>query len=139
MSDLAFDAARFDLDRIHGWLAASYWSPDIPRDIVARAIDGSLCVGAFDEEGVQIGFARLVTDRATFAYLADVIVDESRRGEGVGRAMVAALMAHPDAQGLRRWLLATVDAHGVYAALGWQPLAHPERFMEIVDWEVYLR
>ena len=136
---LSFDPERVDLDIVHGFLTTSYWSPGIPREAVARALAGSLCVGAYRADGRQIGIARLVTDRATFAYLADVFVDEAARGLGIGRAMVRALMDHPDTQGLRRWLLATVDAHGVYQALGWVPLAHPERFLEILDPDVYRR
>lgn len=136
---LSFDPVRLDLDVIHGFLTTSYWSPGISRETVSRAVAGSLCVGAFDAENMQIGFARLVTDRATFAYLADVFVAEGVRGAGIGRAMVKALMEHPDTQGLRRWLLATLDAHGVYQRLGWTPIAHPERFLEILDPDVYRR
>jgi GNAT superfamily N-acetyltransferase len=135
---LSFDPAEQQLDVIHGFLSTSYWSPGIPRETVARAVAGSLCVGAY-AEGRQIGFARLVTDRATFAWLADVFVLPEARGQGIARAMVQALMDHPEVQGLRRWLLATLDAHGVYAALGWTPLAHPERFLERHDPDVYSR
>jgi GNAT superfamily N-acetyltransferase len=135
---ISFDAETLDLDVIHGFLTTSYWSPGIPRETVARAIAGSLCVGAY-ADGAQVGFARLVTDRATFAWLADVFVLPEARGQGVARRMVQALMDHPEMQGLRRWLLATLDAHGVYAALGWTPLAHTERFLERHDPEVYQR
>jgi GNAT superfamily N-acetyltransferase len=135
---LSFDPAELDLDVIHGFLTTSYWSPGIPRETVARAIAGSLCVGAYRERR-QIGFARVVSDRATFAYLADVFVLEEARGEGIGRAMVRALMEHPELQGLRRWFLATLDAHGVYEALGWQPVAHPERLLEITVPDIYRR
>jgi GNAT superfamily N-acetyltransferase len=135
---LSFDPDAIDLDVIHGFLTTSYWSPGIPRETVARAIAGSLCVGAY-RVGRQIGFARVVSDRATFAYLADVFVLEEARGQGVGRAMVRALMEHPELQGLRRWFLATLDAHGVYEALGWQPIAHPERLLEITVPDIYRR
>ncbi|NIJ32951.1 GNAT family N-acetyltransferase [Sphingomonas oligoaromativorans] len=135
---LSFDPAELDLDTIHGFLTTSYWSPGIPRETVARAIAGSLCVGAYRERR-QIGFARVVSDRATFAYLADVFVLEEARGEGIGRAMVRALMEHHELQGLRRWFLATLDAHGVYEALGWQPVAHPERLLEITVPDIYRR
>lgn len=135
---LSFDPAELDLDVIHGFLTTSYWSPGIPRETVARAIAGSLCVGAYRERR-QIGFARVVSDRATFAYLADVFVLEEARGEGIGRAMVRALMEHHELQGLRRWFLATLDAHGVYEALGWQPVAHPERLLEITVPDIYRR
>jgi GNAT superfamily N-acetyltransferase len=135
---ISFDPAALDLDVIHGFLTTSYWSPGIPRDTVARAIAGSLCVGAY-RDGAQVGFARLVTDRATFAWLADVFVLPEARGQGIARVMVQALMDHPEMQGLRRWLLATLDAHGVYAALGWTPLERPERFLERHDPDVYSR
>lgn len=139
MMDISCDPARLDMAVVHRLLTTSYWSPGIPRDTVERAVAGSLCAGAYAEDGSQIGFARIVTDRATFAYLADVIVEPHARGQGVGKALVRALMEHPDAQGLRRWVLATEDAHGVYEALGWKPIAHPEWFMEIVDRDIYRR
>jgi len=135
---LSFDPRALDLDTIHGFLTTSYWSPGIPRETVARAIAGSLCVGAY-RAGRQLGFARVVTDRATFAYLADVFVLDEARGQGIGRAMVRALMEHHELQGLRRWFLATLDAHGVYEALGWQPIAHPERLLEITVPDIYRR
>ena len=118
-----------DVAAAHIYLARSYWSPGIPFETVAKAIANSLCVATWHEDE-QIGLARLVTDRATFAYLADVYVLEEHRGQGLAQAMVGWLQAHPELQGLRRWLLMTVDAHGVYERLGWTPLAHPERAME---------
>jgi GNAT superfamily N-acetyltransferase len=136
--EISFDTEALDLDTIHGFLTTSYWSPGIPRETVARAIAGSLCVGAY-RAGRQLGFARVVTDRATFAYLADVFVLDEARGQGIGRAMVRALMEHHELQGLRRWFLATLDAHGVYEALGWQPVAHPERLLEITVPDIYRR
>ena len=120
---------EIDVAAAHGYLARSYWSPGIPFETVAKAIANSLCVATWHEDE-QIGLARLVTDRATFAYLADVYVLEEHRGQGLAQAMVGWLQAHPELQGLRRWLLMTVDAHGVYERLGWTPLAHPERAME---------
>lgn len=120
-----------DLDIIHAVLRESYWSPGIPREVVAAAAANSFCAIARDEAGRLIGYARLLTDRATFAWLCDVIVLAEHKGKGTGRNLVGALRAHPDLQNLRRWLLATRDAHGVYAALGFTPLAAPERFMEI--------
>lgn len=120
-----------DLDRMHGVLSQTYWSPGIPREVVARAFANSVAALARDESGALAGFARLVTDKATFAWLADVIVLPEHGGKGLARAMVAALRAHPELQGLRRWLLATKDAHGVYAPLGFEPIAAPERYMEI--------
>jgi GNAT superfamily N-acetyltransferase len=120
-----------DLDTIHAFLTQSYWSPNIPREIVARACANSICAIARDENAALIGFARVVTDRATFAWLADVFVLPTSAGQGIGRSMVRALQAHPDLQQLRRWLLGTRDAHGVYAPLGFAPLESPERYMQI--------
>ncbi|MCC2977732.1 GNAT family N-acetyltransferase [Sphingomonas sp. PL-96] len=121
MIDISTDKSRLQLDRIHAWLANTYWSPGIARDLVERAIAGSTCVGAY-RDGVQIGFARAITDGATFAWVADVFVDEAARGQGIGRAMVAHLTGLPELAGLRRWMLVTRDAHGVYAPLGFAPI-----------------
>ena len=126
------DRDRLDLATIHSWLAGSYWSPGIARDLVTRAIAGSHCLGAYRDD-MQVGFARMITDHATFAWLADVWVDESVRGQGVGRAMVRWFLDHPDFAGIRRIGLTTADAHGVYAALGFTPLLRPERYMERLD------
>ena len=124
------DFARFDLDRIWRWLSGSYWATGIPRALVARSIQGALCFGLLRGKH-QLGFARVITDRATFAYVADVFVDEGARGRGLATRLMRAILAHPDLQGLRRWLLATRDAHPLYARAGFRPLAHPEWFMEI--------
>ena len=132
------DPREFDLDRIHRWLAASYWAGGIPREVVERSIAGSLGFAVFAGEE-QIGFARVISDGATFAYLCDVIVDEAHRGRGAGKALMTAIVAHPKLQGLRRWMLATRDAHGLYARFGFHPVAKPDRFMEIVDPDVYRR
>ena len=131
MSDilLSDDRARLDIGRIHGWLTGSYWSPGISRDTVARAIAGSHCLGAY-RNGVQIGFTRAITDHATFAWIADVWVDEPARGQGLGRRLVRWFLDHPDFAGIRRFGLVTGDAHGVYAALGFHPPLRPERWME---------
>lgn len=120
-----------DIDAIHAVLTESYWSPGIPRDVVARACANCMCAIARDDAGKLIGFARLVTDRATFAWLCDVIVLPGKQGRGLGRALVQTFQKHPELQGLRRWLLGTKDAHGVYAPLGFTPLDAPERFMQI--------
>lgn len=135
---LSEERAEMQIDVIHGYLTASYWSPGIPRETVARAIAGSHVVGAFDG-GVQIGFARVVTDHATFAYLADVFVLEEARGRGIAKAMVERLQASPTLQGLRRWLLATRDAHGLYGKLGWEPLPDPTIFLQRHDPDIYTR
>ena len=123
---------------VHAFLARAYWSEGLPAKTLARAVENSLCFGVYDEDR-QVGFARVITDRATFAYLADVFILESHRGRGLSKRLVAAIRAHPDLQGLRRWSLATRDAHGLYAAYGFRPLAHPEYHMEIADPGVYLR
>jgi GNAT superfamily N-acetyltransferase len=125
------DAARLDLEIIHGFLSRSYWAAGIPREVVERAVRHSLCFGAYQGER-QIGFARVVTDRATFAYVSDVFVLPDGRGRGVGKQLMAAIMAHPELQGLRRFTLATRDAHGLYRQFGFGPPRHPERQMEIL-------
>lgn len=123
------DRSRIDLPRVHRWLATTYWSPGVKRDIVDRAMHGSSLVIGVYLAAQQIGYARVVSDKATFAWIADVFVDESHRGKGLGRAMVRFALEHPEHQGLRRWFLATKDAHGVYATLGFEPLPEPQRFM----------
>jgi GNAT superfamily N-acetyltransferase len=132
------DAGRFDRETIHAFLARSYWAEGIPREIVDRSIEGSLAFGLFEGER-QIGFARVVTDRATFGYLADVFVLETRRGQGLGRWLVECVTAHPDLQGLRRWSLVTQDAHEVYRPFGFEALRSPERHMERVLANAYRR
>jgi GNAT superfamily N-acetyltransferase len=129
--EISTDPSRFDLDVIHGYLARSYWAAGIPRETVERSIAGSLCFGAFDGNS-QIGFARVITDRATFAYLADVFVLEEFRGRGVASKLMEAIVGHPELRGLRRWLLVTRDAHRLYERFGFRPLAHPDRHMEAV-------
>jgi GNAT superfamily N-acetyltransferase len=127
---ISTDPARFDLDAIHAYLTRSYWSPGVPREILADAIAASLSFGLYDGAR-QIGFARMVTDRATFAYLADVYVLEEYQGRGLGKALVRAVMEHPDLARVRRFILMTRDAHGLYEQFGWRALAQPERCMEI--------
>lgn len=132
MIELSDDKTRLDVARIHGWLASSYWSPGIARELVERAIAGSHCLGAY-EDGRQIGFARMITDHATFAWLADVWVDEPARGQGLARRMVRWFLDDPRYAGLRRIGLTTLDAHGVYEALGFHAPLRPERYMERLD------
>ncbi len=132
MIELSDDGGRLQVDRIHGWLAGSYWSPGIARDLVERAIAGSHCLGAYDSD-VQVGFARAITDHATFAWIADVWVEESVRGQGLGRRMVGWFVDHPRFAGIRRIGLVTADAHGVYEALGFHALLRPDRYMERLD------
>ena len=130
------DRSRLDLDVIHGFLTTSYWARGVPREVVARSMEHSLCFGAFDEDR-QVGFARVISDRATFAYICDVFTLESHRGHGVGKSLMAAIMSHPDLQGLRRRTLFTRDAHGLYRQFGFGPAGHPERLMEVVDSDPY--
>jgi GNAT superfamily N-acetyltransferase len=125
------DSSRLDLDVIHGFLARSYWAAGIPRETVERAVRNSLCFGAFDGPE-QVGFARVVSDYATYAYVSDVFVLPSHRGRGVGKQLMAAIVAHPDLQGLRRWTLFTRDAHGLYRQYGFGEARYPERLMEIL-------
>jgi GNAT superfamily N-acetyltransferase len=135
---ISTDPAAIDFALVHAWLANdSYWCRGVPADTLRKAIDHSLCFTALDADGAQVGFARVVTDRATFAYLCDVFVVERARGIGVGKALVEAVVAHPDLQGLRRVLLATRDAHALYARYGFAPLTGPERFMEVYRPGVY--
>ncbi|MBG9387685.1 GNAT family N-acetyltransferase [Caenimonas sp. DR4.4] len=132
------DPARIDAKAAHAFLSRSYWAQSIPYETVERALSNSLCIGAF-HEGTQVGLARLVTDRATFAYLADVYVLEEHRGRGVSKMMMQAMRDHPELQGLRRMLLATRDAHGLYAQFGFKPLMAPDRMMEINQPDIYTR
>jgi len=125
------DPARFDLDVIHGYLSRSYWAEGISRELVAHSIANSLCFGIYHGEK-QVGFARVITDKATFGYLADVFVLEEYRGRGLSKWLMEVIMAHPELQGFRRWLLATRGAHGLYQKFGFDRLAHPENMMEIV-------
>ena len=133
------DKRRLDREAIHRFLSAdSYWAREIPREVVDRSIENSLCFGLYDGSR-QVGFARVVTDFATFAYVGDVFVLESHRGRGLSKWLMEIVMTHPELQGLRRWSLATRDAHGLYERFGFRTPAHPERLMEISDLDVYLR
>jgi GNAT superfamily N-acetyltransferase len=123
------DRSRMDVNRIHMWLSEeSYWAKGIPFERVERSIRHSLPFGAFDGSA-QVGFARVITDFATFAYIADVFVAQSHRGRGIGRKLMAAITTHPELQTLRRWHLVTRDAHPLYAQFGFTPLDAPERHM----------
>lgn len=136
--EISLDPARIDVGAAHAYIAGSYWAQGMPIEVLRKAIANSLCVAAF-HRGEQVGFARLVTDRATFAYLADVYVLEAHRGRGLSRRLVAALVEHPELQGLRRWMLVTRDAQGLYKKFGFTALAHPERVMELHRPGVYAR
>jgi GNAT superfamily N-acetyltransferase len=133
---ISTDPERLDLNLIHGFLTDCYWAKGIPLEVVARSIRNSLCFGVYAQDN-QVGFARVITDFATYAYIGDVFVLESFRGRGLGKWMMEAIMQHPRLQGLRRWSLATRDAHGLYAQFGFTPLKTPERYMELHDPEVY--
>jgi len=125
------DRASMDVAAIHHYLSdVSYWARGIAYDKVVKSLDHSLCFGGF-VDGRQVAFARVVTDRATFAYLCDVFVLDDHRGKGYSKALMKAVMAHPDLQGLRRFYLGTLDAHSLYAQFGFRPVARPERLMEI--------
>jgi GNAT superfamily N-acetyltransferase len=162
---ISTDRARIDVDVVHGYLARSYWAEDIPRDTVARAIAGALNFGIYIDVangarppsgvgagdgaqpssavsaplGPQVGGARIISDYATFAYLADVFVLEEHRGHGLAIWMMECVAAHPSLQGLRRWMLGTRDAHTLYEKTGWTPVAAPDRWMERSDPDVYKR
>jgi GNAT superfamily N-acetyltransferase len=126
---ISTDQARLDLDEIHGFLSRSYWAAGVPREIVERSIRHSICFGAFDE-GRQVGFARVISDRATYAYVADVFVLPSHRGRGIGKRLMACITTHPELQGLRLWTLFTRDAHGLYRQYGFEGARYPDRLME---------
>ena len=136
--DISTDPARLDFAAIHAYLARSYWSPGISRRLVERAATHSMCFGMY-RGGEQVGYARVVSDRTTFAYLCDVYVLEPHRGQGLSKWLMQTIQAHPALQHLRRFMLATRDAHGLYAGFGFTPVAHPERLMEIVVPDAHLR
>lgn len=136
--EISTDPSRVDRAAVHAFLTESYWARGVPREVVDRSIGNSLPFGLYDGAR-QIGFARVITDRATYAYLADVYVLPEYRGRGLGKWLVQSVMAHPDLQGLRRWSLVTRDAHGLYREFGFKELKDPSRHMEIVDPEVYSR
>jgi enamine deaminase RidA (YjgF/YER057c/UK114 family) len=124
------DRRRLDLPSMHRFLRTSYWSPGLPFEMMTRAVAASLCFGLYRGRE-QVGFARVITDGSTFAYLCDVYVLEGHRGRGLGRWLMAVVTGHPSLQGLRRFVLVTRDAHGLYAGCGFQSLARPESYMEV--------
>ena len=127
---ISTDQQEMDIDAIHAYLTRSYWAEGIPRDLVEKSVRGSLCFGLFHGPE-QVGFARAITDRATYAYLGDVYVLEEHQGRGLGKWLMASVMAHPDLQGLRRIQLMTRDAHGLYRRFGFVTATRPESQMEI--------
>ena len=129
---ISIDRSLLDLRFVHGYLKTSYWAAGVPEEVVRRSVENSLCFGVYSDEE-QVGFARVVTDRATFAYLADVFVLEEHRGRGLGKWLVEVVLSHPELRGLRRWMLATRDAHELYRKYGFAELGRPEIFMERRD------
>lgn len=126
---ISTDPSRLDVDTICEFLARAYWANDRPRDRIERSLANSLVFGLYDGTK-QIGLARVVTDYATFAWVCDVFIDEAYRGRDLGKWLMDSVLSHPDLQGLRRWLLATRDAHGLYSQFGFEPLKNPERWMQ---------
>ena len=128
---LSDDPARLSLEVIHRYLSEeSYWAAHIPREIVARSLENSLGIGIYAPTGEQVGFARVISDFATYAWLCDVFVHEDYRGKGVGKWLMATIISHPDLHDLRRIMLATRDAHGLYSQFGFTSMNNPERWME---------
>jgi GNAT superfamily N-acetyltransferase len=130
--EISTDAARLDIGLIHGFLSTSYWARGRRRSVVERAIRNSLCFGVYREQR-QVAFARVVTDRAVFAYMMDVFVLPEYRGRGISKTLLRTILDHPDLQNLRLFLLVTRDAHGLYEQFGFRPLAEPAQVMEIRD------
>src|SRR5579872_2005293 len=134
---ISTDPSRLNVDVVYDFLTNCYWAKGIPRDVVARSIEHSLCFGIYDSSGEQVGFARVISDFATVAYLGDVFVVESHRGRGLSKWMMECITRHPALQGLRRWILLTRDAHALYSKFGFTPLKSPERYMELHRPDVY--
>jgi GNAT superfamily N-acetyltransferase len=134
---ISTDRQRLSLDVVHGFLTNCYWAKGIPREVVARSIEHALCFGIYDGSGAQVGFARVISDLATIAYIGDVFVLETHRGLGLGKWLMQCITRHPALQNLRRWILTTRDAHGLYSQVGFAPLKMPERFMERNQPDVY--
>jgi len=130
------ERSRLDISFIHQYLSRSYWAEGISSEIIKKAIDGSICFGMYHAEK-QIGFARIITDAATFAYLADVFIDENYRGRGLSKWLMKVIMEHESVQGLRRFMLATRDAHGLYSQFGFTLLNNADRWMQVHNPDVY--
>ena len=130
------DQEKLDIPFVHGFLSKSYWAEHIPLATVEQAINHSISFGVY-LNGAQVGFARVISDRATFAYLADVLIVEAFRGNGFSKRLMETVHAHPDLQGIRRWMLVTKDAHPLYRHFEWTDITYPERFMQKHDPNVY--
>ena len=135
---ISTEKEKLDIDLIHSFLNRTYWAEGISKEVIRRSIEGSLCFGVFENDK-QVGFARMITDKATFAYLADVFIIEEFRGRGLSKWLMEIIMSHPDLQGLRRMILVTKDAHGLYKQFGFTPLINVDRWMNILDPDVYKR
>lgn len=128
---ISTDKSKLDLEVIHDYLAnQSYWSKNIPKERIRKSIANALCFGIYYKDN-QIGYAKVVSDFSTMAYLGDVFVLEDYRGQGLSKWLMETIMSHPELTGLRRWILLTSDAHELYKKFGWQPIASPEKWMEI--------
>lgn len=134
---ISTDKSKLDIDAIHDFLSTkAYWSVNVPRARVKTAIENSLCFGVY-KHGKQVGFARVITDFAAIAYLGDVYILEEHRGHGLSKWLIQTIMSHPDLQGLRRWILLTKDAHGLYRQFGWTDIADPSKWMEVHNKNAY--
>src|SRR5216684_3120245 len=125
---ISTDPSRLNLDVIHGFLTNCYWAKGVPREVVERSIEHALCFGVYDSSGAQVGYARVISDFATIAYVGDVFVLDTHRGHGLGKWLMECITQHPVLQGLRRWILTTRDAHGLYEQVGFTPVKFPERY-----------
>lgn len=134
---ISSDLEEMDMTVIHQFISNSYWAKDIPLATFEKALSNSLCFGIFLSDDIQVGFARMITDKATYAYMADVYVLDAHRGQGLSKMLMKTILSHPELQGLRRIVLATRDAHGLYQQFGFKALANPEIFMEIWQSAVY--
>jgi N-acetylglutamate synthase-like GNAT family acetyltransferase len=134
--NISTEKEKMDIDFIHSFLNRSYWAEGISKEIIRRSVEGALCFGVFENDK-QVGFARMITDRATFAYLADVFIIEECRGLGLSKWLMEVILSHPDLQGLRRMMLATRDAHDLYKKFGFTPLNNVDRWMHIHHPDIY--
>jgi len=135
---ISADKSRLNINAIHSFLTTSYWAKGIPRSIVEKCIEHSLCFGVYLGEE-QVGFARVISDYSTYAYLADVFILEQHRGKGLSKMLMKEIMIHPQLQGLRRFQLMTKDAHGLYRQFGFTESKFPDRLMEIAQPDIYER
>jgi N-acetylglutamate synthase-like GNAT family acetyltransferase len=129
---ISVDKSKLDIDLIHEFLTNSYWAAGRNRELVEKTIEHSLCFGVYSNTK-QIGFARVITDYVILAYVADVFILEPYRGIGLGKKLVGAVLSHPELQGIKKWMLATSDAHGLYSQFGFRPMSNPEKFMELFN------